>query len=278
MPKYNWVENYIFINQEGKKINMTKNTPIVLIIGGHDPTGGAGVLADAQTLVMNGCYPISLITCLTAQNTINFESIKVTDTKFFNKIAKVLLKDIPLINAIKIGALGNEEIVQVVKEIIINCKNTPVVLDPVIETSSGGSLINNEGLSEMKYKLLSNVDLITPNIKEAKTLTGKHNQQDIIQELNKVKSNFVLIKDNEKRNKIENSLFKKNEFIKKWEISKVKGKFQGTGCSMSSSIASNLAKGLRMEESIELAQNSVYQSLQNAIDLGSGQKIPKRFK
>tara|TARA_B100001029_G_scaffold140806_1_gene120200 strand:- start:1041 stop:1877 length:837 start_codon:yes stop_codon:yes gene_type:complete len=278
MPKYNWVENYIFINQEGKKINMTKNTPIVLIIGGHDPTGGAGVLADAQTLVMNGCYPISLITCLTAQNTINFESIKVTDTKFFNKIAKVLLKDIPLINAIKIGALGNEEIVQVVKEIIINCKNTPVVLDPVIETSSGGSLINNEGLSEMKYKLLSNVDLITPNIKEAKTLTGKHNQQEIIQELNKVKSNFVLIKDNEKRNKIENSLFKKNEFIKKWEISKVKGKFQGTGCSMSSSIASNLAKGLRMEESIELAQNSVYQSLQNAIDLGSGQKIPKRFK
>ena len=278
MPKYNWVENYIFINQEGKKINMTKNTPIVLIIGGHDPTGGAGVLADAQTLVMNGCYPISLITCLTAQNTINFESIKVTDTKFFNKIAKVLLKDIPLINAIKIGALGNEEIVQVVKEIIINCKNTPVVLDPVIETSSGGSLINNEGLSEMKYKLLSNVDLITPNIKEAKTLTGKHNQQEIIQELNKVKSNFVLIKDNEKRNKIENSLFKKNEFIKKWEISKVKGKFQGTGCSMSSSIASNLAKGLRMQESIELAQNSVYQSLQNAIDLGSGQKIPKRFK
>ena len=268
MPKYNWVENYIFINQEGKKINMTKNTPIVLIIGGHDPTGGAGVLADAQTLVMNGCYPISLITCLTAQNTINFESIKVTDTKFFNKIAKVLLKDIPLINAIKIGALGNEEIVQVVKEIIINCKNTPVVLDPVIETSSGGSLINNEGLSEMKYKLLSHVDLITPNIKEAKTLTGKHNQQEIIQELNKVKSNFVLIKDNEKRNKIENSLFKKNEFIKKWEISKVKGKFQGTGCSMSSSIASNLAKGLRMQESIELAQNSVYQSLQNAIDLG----------
>ena len=278
MPKYNWVENYIFINQEGKKINMTKNTPIVLIIGGHDPTGGAGVLADAQTLVMNGCYPISLITCLTAQNTINFESIKVTDTKFFNKIAKVLLKDIPLINAIKIGALGNEEIVQIVKEIIINCKNTPVVLDPVIEASSGGSLINNEGLNEMKYKLLSHVDLITPNIKEAKTLTGKHNQQDIIQELNKVKSNFVLIKDNEKRNKIENSLFKKNEFIKKWEISKVKGKFQGTGCSMSSSIASNLAKGLRMEESIELAQNSVYQSLQNAIYLGSGQKIPKRFK
>ena len=74
------------------------------------------------------------------------------------------------------------------------------------------------------------------------------------------------------------SLFKKNEFIKKWEISKVKGKFQGTGCSMSSFIASNLAKGLRMQESIELAQNSVYQSLQNAIDLGSGQKIPKRFK
>lgn len=256
---------------------MTKDTPIVLIIGGHDPTGGAGVLADAQTCVMQRCYPISLITCLTAQNTINFEGIKVTETKFFKKITKNLLNDIPSINAIKIGALGNEEIINIVKEIIIHFKNPPVVLDPVIKTSSSGLLINDEGIHELKYNLLPQVDLITPNIEEAKWLTGKDNQQDIIQEFDNLNSHFVLIKNNQKRNKIENSLFNRREPIRRWSLPKVRGKFQGTGCSMSSSIASNMAKGLSIEESIELAQDFVYKSIENAITLGKGQKIPKRF-
>tara|TARA_Y100001936_G_C15683674_1_gene462391 strand:- start:155 stop:598 length:444 start_codon:yes stop_codon:yes gene_type:complete len=146
-----------------------------------------------------------------------------------------------------------------------------------MKTSSSGLLINDEGIHELKYNLLPQVDLITPNIEEAKWLTGKDNRQDIIQEFDNLNSNFVLIKNNQKRNKIENSLFNRRELIRRWSLTKVRGKFQGTGCSMSSSIASNMAKGLSIEESIELAQDFVYKSIKNAITLGKGQKIPKRF-
>ena len=277
MPTYNWVANYIFINQEDKKIDMKENTPIVLVIGGLDPTGGAGVLADSQTILMNGCHPITLVTCLTAQNTNSFDGMKATNTDFFKKMTKTLLKDISSINAIKIGALANEEIIKLVKEIIINYKNIPVVLDPIIETSSGGSLISKEGIKELKLSLLPYAKIVTPNIEEAKFLTNKDSLSEITEQFHKLKSNYIFIKDNEEENQIRNYLYKNKQLIKEWQVAKIKGRFQGTGCSISSCIASNLAKEIKIEESIELAQDTVHQSLLNAIDLGKGQKIPKRI-
>ena len=277
MPTYNWVANYIFINQEDKKIDMKEDTPIVLVIGGLDPTGGAGVLADSQTILMNGCHPITLVTCLTAQNTNSFNGMKATNANFFKKMSKTLLKDISSIRAIKIGALANEEIIKSVKEIIINYKNIPVVLDPIIETSSGGSLISKEGIKELKLSLLPYAELVTPNIEEAKFLTNKDSLSEITEQFHKLKSNYIFIKDNEEENQIRNYLYKNKQLIKEWQVAKIKGKFQGTGCSISSCIASNLAKEIKIEESIELAQDTVHQSLLNAIDLGKGQKIPKRI-
>ena len=277
MPTYNWVANYIFINQEDKRIDMKEETPIVLVIGGLDPTGGAGVLADSQTILMNGCHPITLVTCLTAQNTNSFNGMKATNANFFKKITKTLLKDISSIRAIKIGALANEEIIKLVKEIIINYKNIPVVLDPIIETSSGGSLISKEGIKELKLSLLPYAELVTPNIEEAKFLTNKDSLSEITEQFHKLKSNYIFIKDNEEENQIRNYLYKNKQLIKEWQVAKIKGRFQGTGCSISSCIASNLAKEIKIEESIELAQDTVHQSLLNAIDLGKGQKIPKRI-
>ena len=277
MPTYNWVANYIFINQEDKKIDMKEDTPIVLVIGGLDPTGGAGVLADSQTILMNSCHPITLVTCLTAQNTNSFNGMKATNANFFKKMTKTLLKDISSIRAIKIGALANEEIIKLVKEIIINYKNIPVVLDPIIETSSGGSLISKEGIKELKLSLLPYAELVTPNIEEAKFLTNKDSLSEITEQFHKLKSNYIFIKDNEEENQIRNYLYKNKQLIKEWQVAKIKGRFQGTGCSISSCIASNLAKEIKIEESIELAQDTVHQSLLNAIDLGKGQKIPKRI-
>ena len=256
---------------------MKEDTPIVLVIGGLDPTGGAGVLADSQTILMNGCHPITLVTCLTAQNTNSFNGMKATNANFFKKMTKTLLKDISSIRAIKIGALANEEIIKLVKEIIINYKNIPVVLDPIIETSSGGSLISKEGIKELKLSLLPYAELVTPNIEEAKFLTNKDSLSEITKQFHKLKSNYILIKDNEEKNQIRNFLYKNEQLIKEWQVAKIKGRFQGTGCSISSCIASNLAKEIKIEESIELAQDTVHQSLLNAIDLGKGQKIPKRI-
>ena len=256
---------------------MKENAPIVLVIGGLDPTGGAGVLADSQTILMNGCHPITLVTCLTAQNTDSFDGMKATNANFFKKMTKTLLKDISSINAIKIGALANEEIIKLVKEIIINYKNIPVVLDPIIETSSGGSLISKEGIKELKLSLLPYAELVTPNIEEAKFLTNKDSLSEITEQFHKLKSNYIFIKDNEEENQIRNYLYKNKQLIKEWQVAKIKGRFQGTGCSISSCIASNLAKEIKIEESIELAQDTVHQSLLNAIDLGKGQKIPKRI-
>ena len=270
-------ELYIYKPRRQKKIDMKENTPIVLVIGGLDPTGGAGVLADSQTILMNGCHPITLVTCLTAQNTNSFDDMKATNTDFFKKMTKTLLKDISSINAIKIGALANKEIIKLVKEIIINYKNIPVVLDPIIETSSGGSLISKEGIKELKLSLLPYAELVTPNIEEAKFLTNKDSLSEITEQFHKLKSNYIFIKDNEEENQIRNYLYKNKQLIKEWQVAKIKGRFQGTGCSISSCIASNLAKEIKIEESIELAQDTVHQSLLNAIDLGKGQKIPKRI-
>lgn len=255
---------------------MVNSKPIVLLIGGHDPTGGAGIIADAQSVAMNDCYPVSLITCLTSQNTKEFIDLKITDPSFLFNQAKTLIKDIK-IDAIKIGALGNDKIIEVILDIIKLSKTKEIILDPVLRSSSRGELLDKAGFKALKEELIPMVSLITPNIEEARLISEKNNYLEIGSSLSELGANFCLVKDNSDAKEIKNVLFKKDNLIREWKVRKIKGEFQGTGCSLSSAIASNVAKKNSIEESVEIAQEFVIKTLELSLTIGRGQKIPLRF-
>ena len=116
---------------------MTNQLPVVLTIGGYDPSGGAGITADIKTISSLRCHPISLITCLTSQNTKKFELIEPVNIDVFISQADLLLSDFK-IDIIKIGALGSDKIVEETKRILNKLKDTKIVIDPVIESTTGG--------------------------------------------------------------------------------------------------------------------------------------------
>ena len=124
---------------------MANQLPVVLTIGGYDPSGGAGITADIETINSLRCHPISLITCLTSQNTEKFDLLEPVNIDVFISQADLLLSDFK-IDIIKIGALGNDKIVEETKRILNKLKDTKIVIDPVIEATTGGSLADKPTL------------------------------------------------------------------------------------------------------------------------------------
>jgi hydroxymethylpyrimidine/phosphomethylpyrimidine kinase len=152
--------------------NSTIFTPTVLTIAGSDSYGGAGIQADIKTIHANNGYAFSAITALTAQNSQGVHSVNIVDASILKSQLDAILSDIK-VDAIKIGMLGNREIVEVVIDTIerYNLKN--IVLDTVIVSSSGATLLDSCALDIFKNRLIPIVDIITPNLLEINTLTQK---------------------------------------------------------------------------------------------------------
>ena len=254
---------------------MSRKLPIVLVIGGHDPTGGAGVQKDIETITSLNCHAVSLITCLTSQNTENFSSVNPVNPNEFAKQAKSLFSDVS-IDVIKIGAIGSLKIAEKISDLLNYFKKITVVLDPVIKTSSGGTLINKEAIEGLKSLLFPKSFLITPNLNEAKSLSGKKDLKKALEVLFSFSPKYILMKDIEKSQKnITNNLYSKKKLLNRWSNPRIEGKFHGTGCTLASSIASFIARSENIQDSIDLGQQFTFQSIKNAIEIGEGQKIIK---
>tara|TARA_Y100000590_G_scaffold71314_1_gene78321 strand:- start:190 stop:960 length:771 start_codon:yes stop_codon:yes gene_type:complete len=254
---------------------MANQLPVILTIGGYDPTGGAGVTADIETITSLRCHPITLITCLTSQNTKKFDLIEPVNIDVFISQADLLLSDFK-IDVIKIGALANDKIVEETKRILNKLKDTKIVIDPVIETTTGGLLTNKPTLQALKELIFPMAYLLTPNLAEAKVLSGKDDLNQIVEELSSVSSNYLLIKDIDKSNKeIVSHLYSNKELKKSWSTPKIPGSFHGTGCHLASSISCFLAHSKSLEESIELGQKNTIKAINGSVKLGKGQSILK---
>ena len=264
----------------------------VLIIAGSDSSGGAGIQADIKTVTALGSYAMTAITAVTAQNTTGLKSIVSIHPKEISNQIEFTCKDIRP-SAVKIGMLHSKSIIEAVALSLKKIKISKIILDPVMVAKGGSRLINFHAIKMLKKKLIKGIYLITPNIPEAEILTNTkiQSKEDMIDSAKKIirfGAKNVLIKGGHLKSKfIFDILVNKNE-IKIFKSKKYTTKnTHGTGCTLSSAIASHLSCGKLLKKSCELGIKYVNQAIKSNINFGKGYgpinhlnsiKVNKRFK
>ena len=257
-----------------------KNMKNVLSIAGSDCSAGAGIQADLKTFVANGVYGMTVITSLTAQNPQKVKMLEDVSIEMLEKQIEAIF-DVMEVSAVKIGMLNSKENGEVIYEKLLKYKAKNIVLDPVMIATSGNSLIKDETKDFLVNKLFKIVDIITPNLDETKEIVkiilNNENIENIdsiekMKNYGKVIADFtkkwVLIKGGHLSNSAVDILMNKDE-IYILEGEKISSNnTHGTGCSLSSAIASNLAKGYSMLEAVKKAKNFVLCSIKNPVDFG----------
>lgn len=245
-----------------------------LTVAGSDCSGGAGIQADIKTMTMNGVYAMSAITALTAQNTTGVSSISEVTPDFLADQMDMIFTDIRP-DAVKIGMVSNSELIKTIVERLTFYKADKIVVDPVMVATSGADLMQSEAVITLKNSLLPIANLATPNIPEAEVLTGMkiENEDDMVQAavcINQTYGCSVLLKGGHSINDA-NDLFCMNSEIK-WFYGKHidNPNTHGTGCTLSSAIAANLAKGFDLETSVQRAKDYISGALSAQLDIGQG--------
>ena len=247
----------------------------ILIIAGSDSSGGAGIQADIKTITSLRSYAMTAITAVTSQNTTGVKSIVVIEPKEIAKQILFTCKDIKP-DAIKIGMLHSEDVIKSVIKSLELIRVSKIILDPVMIAKGGARLINNKAISILKKQLIKKVSLITPNIPEAEVLTDLKikNAQDMIhaaQVLLSLGAKNVLIKGGHLKSKIVNDIFVNRKEIKFFSNKKLKTKnTHGTGCTLSSAIATFFSCGKLLNKSCELGIKYVNQSIRSSPNFGKG--------
>ena len=247
----------------------------ILIIAGSDSSGGAGIQADIKTVTALGSYAMTAITAVTAQNTRGVKKITSIPTKNVQKQITMILDDIGT-NAVKIGMLHNTSIIKCVYSILKKYKLKNVVLDPVMVAKSGTKLINNNSIKHLKKLLLPLSNLVTPNIPEAEVLTGYSisNKEDMIKAAKKILnmgSKNVLLKGGHLKNKMIFDVLTTKKGIKIFTKRKIKTKnTHGTGCTLSSAIATCLSQKKNMVKSCKISTRYVNKAIASAPGYGKG--------
>lgn len=245
-----------------------------LTIAGSDSCGGAGIQADIKTMTMNGVYAMSAVTALTAQNTTGVRAILNSTPEFLKAQIDAVFEDI-YPDAVKIGMVSSVELIKVIAERLIFFGAKNIVVDPVMVATSGSSLISDGAVTALKDELLPLARVITPNIPEAEVLSGMKilTPDDMIKAAKIIGDKFgcaVLCKGGHSLNDANDLLYEKGDY--KW----FKGRridnpnTHGTGCTLSSAIASYLAKGFDLSTSIIKAKEYITGALSDMLDLGKG--------
>lgn len=257
-----------------------KNMKNVLSIAGSDCSAGAGIQADLKTFVANGVYGMTVITSLTAQNPQKVKMLEDVSIEMLEKQTEAIF-DVMEVSAVKIGMLNSKENGEVIYEKLLKYKVKNIVLDPVMIATSGNSLIKDETKDFLVNKLFKIVDIITPNLDETKEIVkiilNNENIENIdsiekMKNYGKVIADFtkkwVLIKGGHLSNSAVDILMNKDEIYILEEEKISSNNTHGTGCSLSSAIASNLAKSYSMLDSVKKAKNFVLSSIKNSVDFG----------
>ena len=245
-----------------------------LTIAGSDCSGGAGIQADTKTMTMNGVYAMSVITALTAQNTTGVRAIQESTPEFLKQQIDAVFEDI-YPDAVKIGMVSSSELIRVIAERLryYNAKN--IVVDPVMIASSGSSLMESDAVQTLVNELLPIATLVTPNIPEAQVLSGVKIKRRVEMAAAAIKIGdtyrcSVLLKGGHRINDSNDVLYS-NGNLKWFEGKRINNpNTHGTGCTLSSAIASNLAKGYSMTESVDRAKKYIEGALMAQLDLGKG--------
>lgn len=249
----------------------------VLCFSGHDPTGGAGIQADIETIAALGGHALTVITAYTVQDTANVSRVAAPDFALFQAQIEALLADCS-IQAIKIGLLGStRQIPEIVK--VIRRLKVPVVLDPVLRAGGGTMLTTRKMLAALELQLLPWVNVVTPNAAEARWLApGAADRDACGTELLKWGARNVLITGGDEPGPaVVNSWHQKNRAPRRFVWPRLPQKFHGAGCTLASAIAVLLAQGHSMAAALQDAQAYTHETLKRARKIGHGRSIPGRL-
>lgn len=254
------------------------SAPFVLVIAGHDPTGGAGIQADIEALASMGCRAATVVTALTVQDTRNVSSFTPTPASLLMAQAEAVLTDLP-IAAIKIGMIGSEENVRAIAALLQAWPKLPAVLDPVLSAGGGGSLSKGDMAACIREVLLPRITLVTPNSLEARLLCpGARSLDECGEQLSKRHGAYALITGgHETGERVRNQLWRGQRCIDEQEWTRLPGEFHGSGCTLASACAGLLALGQSVPAATQKAQNYTWRTLLHATTPGAGQAMPGRF-
>ena len=245
-----------------------------LSIAGSDSCGGAGIQADIKTMTTNGVYAMSAITALTAQNTTGVSAIQEATPEFLKQQLDAVFEDI-FPDAVKIGMVSSSELIRVIGDRLRYYHAKNVVVDPVMVATSGSKLISDDAVITLKEKLFPLATILTPNIPEAQVLAGmkiedKEGMTLAAKKISEMYNCAVLCKGGHKLNDANDLLYANGNY--QWFYGKKipNPNTHGTGCTLSSAIASNLAKGFSLEESVKRAKDYISGALAAMLDIGKG--------
>ena len=245
-----------------------------LTIAGSDCSGGAGIQADLKTMTMNGVYAMSAITALTAQNTTGVRGVQEATPEFLAQQIDAVFEDIRP-DAVKIGMVSSSELIQAIADRLKYHKAENIVVDTVMVATSGARLISEDAIDTLKEYLIPLATVVTPNIPEAEVLAAMsiRDEENMVEAAKKIGDTYhcaVLLKGGHSINDANDLLYQDGTY--RW----FKGKrinnpnTHGTGCTLSSAIASNLAKGYNLGASVQRAKEYISLALADMLDLGQG--------
>ena len=245
-----------------------------LTIAGSDCSGGAGIQADMKKMTMNGVYAMSAITALTAQNTTGVRAIQESTPDFLKQQIDAVFEDI-YPDAVKIGMVASSELIRVIADRLRYYDAKNVVIDPVMVATSGSALMKNDAVQTLIEELLPLAILVTPNIPEAQVLSDLtiETKENMVTAAKQIGDNYhcaVLLKGGHSINDANDLLYANGELV--WfEGKRINNpNTHGTGCTLSSAIAANLAKGFTLAESVQRAKDYISGALAAMLDLGKG--------
>jgi len=244
--------------------------PIVLTFAASDPTGGAGLQADLLTLAALGCHPLSVLTGLTVQDTSGVEHLESIAADLVTRQARRVLAE-TRVAAFKVGVLGSAENVRAVAAIAAAHARVPLVLDPVLASGRGDPLANDAVLKALLELLVPRATVVTPNTVEAAQLGGA-------KRLLELGCRYVLVTGtHEPGPEVSNKLYDSGGLVREDRWQRLPGSYHGSGCTLASAIAAQLAKGRDVPEAARAAQKFTWQALAAGFRSGAGQSLPNRF-
>jgi len=248
-----------------------------MVFAGLDPSGGAGVQADIQVVTALGGHCAPIVTALTDQDTVALKGYQSVDPGLVSRQARTILADMS-VAAIKIGMLGGAETIDVVASILEDNPDIPVVLDPVLHAGGGGALSDEEAVSVMKLRLFPLVTVLTPNVAEAKVLSGCKGVDEAAAAVLGMGCTHALVTGGDEDGvRIVNGYYDRDGYREHYFWTRLPGAYHGSGCTLASAIATRLAQGADPAKAVVQGQEYAHSCIQFAYGVGKGQLIPDRW-
>lgn len=259
---------------------MAQSPPIVIVFAASDPTAGAGLQADLLTLAALGCHAATVLTAMTVQDTHGVQRMQAIDADWVVQQARALLAELP-VAAFKLGVLGSAANAAAVAQILAEHPQVPVVFDPVLASGRGDLLSNEDVLGAIRDALLPRTTVLTPNSLEARRLARDTASADLAQCARRLLDlgarNVLVTGTHEPAPEVVNTLYAAGGVVREDRWPRLPGSFHGSGCTLASAIAAQLALGLEIPAAVRTAQEYAWRTLEAAFRPGSGQWIPDRM-